>query len=95
MELWQWDCRKCEVKKKKKEQNCGNGIAEIGGKIVTIVAMALLKMGEKKKFVVPKSGESKKKKVLRSQYFHNKLHVISYYQFKFEFNTEITFLIQQ
>ena len=59
--------------------NCGNGIAENGGK----------------KKVVLKSGESKKKKVLRSQYFHNKSHVISYYQFKFEFNTEIIFLIQQ
>ena len=41
--------------------------------------MALPKMGEKKK-VVPKSGESKKKKkVLRLQYFHNKSHMISYY----------------
>ena len=29
------------------------------------------------------------------QHFHNKSQVISYYQFKFEFNTEITFLIQQ
>ena len=60
-------------------------------KIVTIVAMALPKMGGEK--VVPKSRESKKK-VLHSQYFHNKLHVISYYQFKFEFNTKVIFLIQ-
>ena len=30
------------------------------------------------------------------QHFHNnKSQVISYYQFKFEFNTKITFLIQQ
>ena len=43
------------------------------------MAMALPKMG--KKNVVPKSRESKKK-VLRSQYFHNKSHVISYYQLK-------------
>ena len=70
--------------------------------------MPLSKQGNKKKFsncgngiaengeknVVPKSRESKKK-VLRSQYFHNKSHVIGYYQFKFEFNTEIIFLIQQ
>ena len=40
--------------------------------------MALPKMGKKKKSG-PKSRESKKKKVLRSQYFHNKSHVISYY----------------
>ena len=33
--------------------------------------------------------------MLRLQYFHNKSHVISYYKFKFEFNTDITFLIQQ
>ena len=61
-------------------------------KKLAIVAMALPKMG--KKNVVPKSRESKKK-VQRSQYFHNKSNVISYYQFKFEFNTEIIFLIQQ
>ena len=46
-------------------------------KIVTIVTIAFPKMG--KKNVVPKSRESKKKKVLCSQYFHNKSHVISYY----------------
>ena len=39
--------------------------------------MALPKMGGKN--VVPKSGESKKKKVLCLQYLHNKSHVISYY----------------
>ena len=67
-----------------------------GKKIVTIVAMALPKMGKKKSG--PKSGEGKKKSVtfiIFLQYFHNKSHVISYYQFKFEFNTEIIFLIQQ
>ena len=41
-----------KVKRKKKkiwQTNCGNAIAEIGKKkIVTIVAMALPKMGEKK-----------------------------------------------
>ena len=46
-------------------------------KFVTIVAMALPKMWGGK--CGSKSGESKKKKVLRSQYFHNKSHVISYY----------------
>ena len=47
--------------------NCSNAIAEIGNKkIITIVAMALPKMGGKKK-VVPKSGESKKIKC----YVHN------------------------
>ena len=40
------------------------------------MAMALPKMGGKK--CDSKSGESKKK-VLRSQYFHNKSHVISYF----------------
>ena len=38
-----------KVKRKKKLQtNCDNAIAKIGGKIVTIVTMALPKMGEKK-----------------------------------------------
>ena len=51
-------------KKKLWQSNCGNAIAEIGKKnFVTIVVMTLPKMGEKN--VVPKSGESKKKKVLR------------------------------
>ena len=61
---------------------------------VTVVAMALPKMGGKK-CGSEIWGGVKKKKVLRLQYFHNKSHVISYCQFKFEFNTEITFLIQQ
>ena len=40
------------LKKKKKkivEWICGNGIAEIGGEFVAIVAMPLLKMGGEKK----------------------------------------------
>ena len=40
-----------KVKRKRKKNwqtNCGNAVAEIGKKIVTIVAMALSKMGEKK-----------------------------------------------
>ena len=68
-----------EVKRKKKnwQTNCGNAIAEIGKKkIVTIVAMALPKMGGKMWF---RNLGRVKKKVLRSQYFHNKSHVISYY----------------
>ena len=73
-------CVECPKWKEKKnwQTNCGNAIAEIG-KIffVTIVAMALPKMGEKMWF--RNLGRSKKKKVLRSQYFHNKSHVISYY----------------
>ena len=49
--MWQTDCGNgiVEIGKKKLWQtNCGNAIAEIGEKIVTIMAMALLKMGEKK-----------------------------------------------
>ena len=62
-------------------------------KFVTIVVMALPKMGgEKLSF---RNLGRVKKKVLHSQYFHNKSHVISYYQFKFEFNIKIIFLIQQ
>ena len=61
--------------------NCGNVIAENGSK--------------KKKCGCRNLKRNLKKNVLRSQYFHNKSQVISYYQFKFEFNTEITFLIQQ
>ena len=57
--LWQTNCGNCITKIGKKklwQTNCGNAIVEIGGKnFITIVAMALLKMGKKK--VVPKSGE--------------------------------------
>ena len=35
------------------------------------------------------------REILRLQYFYNKSWVTSYYWFKFEFNTEITFLTQQ
>ena len=61
-----WSARSEKKKKKIWQTNCGNAIAEIGGKIVTIVAMALPKMGGKKcggKNVVSKYGESKKKSV--------------------------------
>ena len=65
-----WEvCLECLKWKEKKnwQTNCSNAIAEIGNKkIITIVAMALPKMGGKKK-VVPKSGESKKIKC----YVHN------------------------
>ena len=60
--------------------NCGNPIA---------------KNGKEKKKLFPKSGKELKKSATSTiflQHFHNKLQVISYYQFKFEFNTEITFL---
>ena len=39
--------------------------------------------------------KKKKKEVLRLQHFYNKSWVVSYYLFKFEFSTEITFLTQQ
>ena len=68
-------------------------------KIVAIVTMPLPKQGKKKKQWLPKYGEELKKISAAStiflQHFHNKSHVINYYQFKFEFNTDITFLIQQ
>ena len=85
----------------KKETNYGNAIAEIGeGKknFVAIVAMPLPKMGGEKKQQLLKFGEELKKNVtsiIFLQYFHNKSQVINYYQFKFEFNIDITFLIQQ
>ena len=48
------------------------------------------------KLTIAKSKEyNKKREVLRLQYFYNKSWVISYYWFKFEFSTEITFLTQQ
>ena len=52
-----------KVKRKKKFDKLivAMPLPKQGKKIVTIVAMTLPKMGEKKK-VVPKSGESKKKK---------------------------------
>ena len=62
-----------EIGKKRKKNfgNCGNGIAENGKKKLNgIMAMSLLKMGGKKKFVA-KIWEEIFKKVLRSQYFYN------------------------
>ena len=47
---------------KKKYNNCGNGMAKNGGKIMWFRNLGRVK-----------------KKVLRSQYFHNKSHMISYY----------------
>ena len=68
-------------------------------KIVAIVAMPLPKQGKKKKIVVAEIWGGIKKISATStiflQHFYNKSHVISYYLFKFEFNTKITFLIQQ
>ena len=58
-----WVCMECLKWKEKKnwQTNCGNAIAEIGGKkFVTIVAMALPKMGGKKN-VVRNLGRVKKK----------------------------------
>ena len=48
--LPEYECVECPKWKEKKnwQTNCGNAVAEIGKKIVTIVAMALSKMGEKK-----------------------------------------------
>ena len=61
-----------------------------------IVAMALLKMGEKKKKknCGNKVAKNEGKKMLHSQHFYNKLEVVSCYWFKFEPNTKITFLPQ-
>ena len=72
------------LKKKKKKKkicfgNCGNGIAENvkkKKKVLAIVAMPLPKM-EKKNYEI--CEWVKKKKLSRTQYFHNKLHVINYY----------------
>ena len=56
-------------------------------------------MGRKKKIVVAEIWGGIKKKsatfTIFLQHFHNKSQLISCYYFKFEFNTEITFLIQQ
>ena len=67
---WVWEmCVECpkwkEKEKKNWQTNCGNAVAEIGKKIVTIVAMALPKMGGKN--VVRNLGRVKKKKC----YVHN------------------------
>ena len=52
-----------------------------GKKKKRIVATKLLKMKEKKNVM----------STIFLQYFHNKLQVVSYYWFKFEPNTKITF----
>ena len=61
--------------------------------------MSLPKMGGKKIVVAKITCEELKKKSATStiflQHFHNKSQIINYYQLKFEFNTDITFLIQQ
>ena len=57
---------------------CGNGIAKIGGKKnCNNYGNGIVENGEKKMWF--RNLERVKKKVLRSQYFHNKSHVISYY----------------
>ena len=56
------ECPKWKGKKKKIWQtNCGNAIAEIGEKNCNNCGNGIAENGKKKK-VVPKSGESKKKK---------------------------------
>ena len=75
-----WVCVEWPKWKEKKnwQTNCGNAIAEIGGKkFVTIVAMALPKMGGEKMWF--RNLGRVKKKVFRSLYFHNKSHMISYF----------------
>ena len=66
------------------EANCSNDIAENGRKKKKkrIVATKLPKM------------EEKKKRCYVHNIFHNKLHMVSCYWFKFESNTKITFLSQ-
>ena len=62
------------------------------------VAIPLPKMGGKKNNGCRNLGRNFKKTdtfTIFLQHFNNKSQVISYYQFKFEFDTEITFLIQQ
>ena len=55
----------------------------------------IVKIGEEKKIMVTEIQRGIKKisvtSIIFLQHFHNKSHVISYYQFKFEFNTGITF----
>ena len=90
MDLWQWHCRN-RREKKLFQLVCGNAIAEIGRK--KFVAMPLSKMGGKKNSGCQNHMWGiKKKKMLRLQYFYNKSQMVSYYLFKFETNTKITFL---
>ena len=74
-------------KKKKICGNCGNAIAENGREKKKRIVVAEIWGGIKKKNNVTFT--------IFLQYFYNESQVISYYQFKFEFNTEIAFLIQQ
>ena len=70
-QLRQCHCRNREKKRKFFFGNCGNGIAENGGKKLNgIVAMSLPKMRGKKN-VVAEIWKEILKKVLRSQYFYN------------------------
>ena len=62
--------------------NCGNQVAENGRKKKRIVATKLLKMKEKKDAT----------STTFLYHLHNKLQVVSFYWFKFEPNTKITFL---
>ena len=74
--MWDPNCGNAiaEIGRKKKcFGNCGNGIAENGGKnfVLAIVAMALPKMGRKKKSRCYEICERVKKKLSRPQYFYN------------------------
>ena len=82
-----------------RELNFGNEIIEIlvlpaCPKWKPIVAMALPKMGGKKKLWQLSCRKWRKKKCYVHNIFHNKLQMISYYWFKFESNNKITFLPQ-
>ena len=86
--------------KKKLQLVCGNAIGEIRGKKKNFGNCGKSHCrkweGKKEKKWFPKSEEELKKSATSTiflQHFHNKSQVISYYQFKFEFNIEITFLI--
>ena len=68
---------------------CDNAIAEIGGK------KTKEKIGNCGNPIAENGKEKNVTFTIFLQHFHNKLQVIRYYQFKFEFNIEITFLIQQ
>ena len=65
------------LKKKNWFGNCGNAIAENEKKkfVLSIVAMALLKMEKKKKKGCSEICEKVKKKLLRTQYFYNILTI--------------------
>ena len=89
-------CVECPKWKKKNlwQTNCGNAIVEIGKKkFVTIVAMTLPKMGEKKSGSEIWGGVKKK-----NCYVHNIFTINHMWLVIISSNlnlTEITFLIQQ